>query len=141
MRVGSEQDFIELIELERVLGGLPCSGDVAIYVGFGARGFAGVVEETWLGYSDVEQFLDAIESLEKSGVGAAKISSLIPEEFSLEIRSIDKQGHILIQVELGSGRFIQSERQPLYFKGAFEIGLSTMVELKRCFTKFISYKI
>jgi len=138
VKVKSEQDFIELVEVEGIPEGLPCAGDVGISVSFRAQGFSGVLEETWLGRSEIEEFLSTIESLEETGLGAAEITSLSPEEFTLKVRAMDKPGHVLVKVSLQSGRYIQSERESLLVKGSFEIELSQVGGIRRCFSAFLS---
>lgn len=138
VKVESEQDFIELVELERISEGLPCAGDVGISVSFRAQCLSGVLEETWLGRTEIEEFTSAIGSLEETGLGDAELTSLSPDEFTFEVRAMDKPGRVLVKVSLQSGRYIQSERESLLIKGSFEIELSQVTGIRRCFSAFVS---
>jgi len=136
MKIGTEKEFIELTELDRNPSGTPCAGDIQIRVSVKLQEFGGRHSEVWLEFSVMECFLTQLEALEESRQGSVKISSMSPEEFSFEIRSSDKLGHMEIEVSLQRNQYSGPKYWPTKISGGFEIDPQAIEQLISCFRRF-----
>jgi hypothetical protein len=136
MRIGTEKEFIELTELDRNPSGTPCAGDIQINVSVKLQEFGGRYSEVWLEFSAMKCFLTQIEALEEFRQGSAKISSMSPEEFSFEIRSSDKLGHMEIEVSLQRYQHSGPKYWPTEISGGFQIDSQAIKQLILCFRRF-----
>ncbi|MEM9088721.1 MAG: hypothetical protein AAGC93_08270 [Cyanobacteria bacterium P01_F01_bin.53] len=127
MKLGSDSDYLEIIELERVPLHLPRAGDIRVSVEIRIQDFCGKYQDVWLGKEHIEKFVASLSSLESSRKGSACLSSLSLNEFKLEIRAMDALGHM--EVELSLQRFFYSSgsksfgsrSRPVKLSGGFSI--------------------
>lgn len=133
MKIGSHNEYIELIELERLPEGIQCSGDINLQVTVKIKEFQGSYSGVWLEVPEMKKFLEELKALDKSRKGSAKISSTSPEEFILEIRSSDNLGHIEIETQLHRLQWSGPTYWPILLKGGFEVEPEAISELILCF--------
>ncbi|WDE09371.1 hypothetical protein [Thalassomonas haliotis] len=132
MKIGSEKEYIEIEELKRSPKGTPCAGDVNIRVGLNLQAFCGSYDGIWLELPEMERFLSELKTLDEKRNGSAKISSMSPEEFTLEIRSSDSLGHMEIETQLHRYQYSGPKYWPIYLKGGFEVLPETIRQLISC---------
>lgn len=124
MKIGSDNEFIELVELERNPKRTLCAGDIKLQVNLKLQDFNGTYSGVWL------------EALEESRKGSARITSMSPEEFILEIRSSDNLGHLEIKTQLHRHQYSGPKYWPIYLRGGFEVQPDTIRQLMSCFKAF-----
>ena len=100
MKIGNNNEHIELTEQERVPESLPTSGDVRVKVVVQLQEFRGMYENVWLDKNELHIFIKELEKLNETRNGKIKLKSLSPDEFWVEIRSIDSVGHFEVQTQL-----------------------------------------
>ncbi|WP_018016484.1 hypothetical protein [Teredinibacter turnerae] len=135
MKIGSEEEYIEIEELERNPEGSPCAGDVNVRITLSLQAFAGVYDGVWIEQSVMKKFIVELEKLDEKRSGMARVSSMSPEEFVFEIRSSDSLGHMEIEVQLHRHQYSGPKYWPIYLKGGFEAQPETIVQLMSCFKK------
>ncbi|WYD81882.1 MAG: hypothetical protein V8K32_05740 [Candidatus Electrothrix gigas] len=133
MRIGSEKEYLEIEELERNSGGTSCSGDVNVRVALSLQDFSGSYDGVWLELPEMQSFLSELDALDAERKGSAKISSISPEEFTLEIRSSDALGHMEIEAQLHRYQYSGPKYWPIILKGGFEVEPETIGQLISCF--------
>ena len=133
MKIGSEDEFIEIEELERNPESTPCARDVNVKVSLSLQAFSGSYGGVWLGRPEMERFISELEILDERRNGCATISSMSPEEFTLEIRSSDSLGHMEIETKLHRHQYSGPKYWPIYLKGGFETQPETIRQLISCF--------
>ncbi|WP_339074620.1 WapI family immunity protein [Teredinibacter turnerae] len=138
MKIGSKEEYLELEELERNPVGTPCAGDVNIGVALTLQGFSGSYDGVWLEHDEIERFITELEILDNKGNGFAKISSMSPEEFTLEIRSSDSLGHMEIEVKLHRHQYSDPKYWPIYLSGGFEAHPEYIRQLILCFKELVN---
>ena len=136
MKIGTEEEFVELTELDRNPSGTPCAGDIKIDVSVKLQEFGGRYSEVWLEFSAMKCFLTQLEALKEYRQGSSKISSMSSEEFSFEIRSSDKLGHMEIEVSLQRYQYSGPKNWPTRIFGGFEIDPQAIEQLISCFRQF-----
>jgi len=133
MKIGTKEEFIEIEELEREPEGSPCAGDVNVSVALALQEFSGSYDGVWLALPEMERFVAELEILDEKRNGSAKISSMSPEEFVLEIRSSDTLGHMEIEAKLHRHQYSGPKYWPIHLKGGFETQPETIRLLISCF--------
>ena len=133
MKIGTKEEYVEIEELERNPEGTPCAGDVNVSVSLALQAFSGSYDGVWIGLTEMERFITELETLDEKRNGSAKISSMSPEEFSLEIRSSDSLGHIEIEAQLHRYQYSGPQHWPIFLKGGFETPPETIRQLISCF--------
>ncbi|EKE69439.1 hypothetical protein [Gallaecimonas xiamenensis] len=133
MKIGTREEYVEIEELERNPEGVPCTGDVNVSVALALQGFTGSYDGIWLELPEMERFIKELEILDEKRNGCAKISSMNPKEFTLEIRSSDSLGHMEIEVQLHRYQYSGPKYWPIYLKGGFETQPETIRQLISCF--------
>ena len=136
MKIGSNNEYIELIELERNPEGTPCAGDINLQVNLKLQEFQGSYSGVWVEATEMARFLVELKALEASRNGSAKICSMSPEEFILEIRSSDSLGHMEIETQLHRLQYSGPKYWPIFLKGGFEAQPKTISEIISCFRSF-----
>ncbi len=63
MRIGSENEYIEIIERERMADDTPTPGDVQIKVRVCLKEFSGSYEDVWLEKLELDNFLSVFTKL------------------------------------------------------------------------------
>jgi len=121
MKIGTDKEFVELIELERNPEGSPCAGDVKVDVSVKLKCFFGQYSEVWLEQPEIEIFLIKLQELNQSRSGNAIIASMSPDEFSLEIRVSDNLGHMEIETSLKRYQYSSEIQWPVNVSGGFQV--------------------
>jgi len=119
MKIGDNNLFIELIEVERVPEHLPTSGDVKVKVTVQIQEFRGTYENVWLGSIELRIFLKELIKLNEKRKGKVKLNALSPEDFWFEIYSIDNVGGFEVQVQLKRHFYSGSANCPTLLSGGF----------------------
>jgi len=135
MKIGSEEEYIDIEELERNPEGSPCAGDVNVGITLSLQAFTGVYDGVWLEWPEIKRFIVELEKLDEKRSGKARVSSMSPEEFVFEIRSSDSLGHMEVEVQLHRYQYSGSTHWPIYLKGGFEAQPETIRQLISCFKK------
>ncbi|MEO8612179.1 MAG: hypothetical protein ABI690_30065 [Chloroflexota bacterium] len=101
------------------------NGLVNISIGVSSRGFSGHNEQVGFWLNDLEDFLADLTTLERVRQGKAILESLnkLPEhrELRLECFSLDKLGHMGLDIELLRIRYVGNQYRPYKVSLAFEI--------------------
>ena len=126
MKIGNDNDHIELTEQKRVPKSLPTSGDVKVKVVVQLQEFRGMYENVWLDKNELHIFLKELEKLNETRNGKVKLKSLSPDEFWMEIRSIDKVGHFEVQTQLKRYQYSAPKNWPTMVAGGFELDPSQL---------------
>ena len=137
MRIGSDIEYLEIIEIERLPEGTPCAGDVKVSVLVQFKEFSGKYSEVWLELPVINYFLDELTRLEDSRRGSASIESMSPDEFYLEIRSSDSPGHMEVEVSLQRFQYSGPKYWPIKLSGGFQVEPETINQLIKGFGAFI----
>ena len=138
MRIGSHAEYVEIEELERIPEDMPCAGDVNVSVALSFREFSGSYDGVWLELTQMERFISDLKRLDDKRRGSATISSLSPDEFTLEIRSSDATGHMEIEAHLHRHQCSGPRYWPICLKGGFEVQPDNIVQLLSLFKTFIN---
>jgi hypothetical protein len=138
MKIGFEEEFIVIDELERNPDGTPCAGDVNVRISLSLQEFSGSYGGIWLELPEMERFISELEILDEKRTGSVGISSMSPEEFTLKIRSSDSLGHMEIEVQLHRYQYSGPKYWPIYLKGGFETQPETIRLLISCFKALTS---
>lgn len=133
MKIGTKEEYVEIVELERNPEGTPCAGDVNITVALSLQAFSGSYDGIWLELPEMERFIAELEILDEKRSGNANISSMSPNEFTLEIRSSDSLGHMEIETQLHRHQYSGPKYWPVYLRGGFETQPETIRQLISCF--------
>ena len=137
MKIGIDCEYIEIVELDRTPIDSPCgAGDVNVKVSVQLQDFRGMYGGIWFEVTAIKDFIGSLESLDISRKGSAKITSMSPEEFALEIRSSDNLGHMEIEVYLHRYQYSGSKNWPIYLRGGFEAQPENIKQLTSCFKAF-----
>lgn len=100
MKIGTEENFIELeIQLD-CRNGLPSDGDALIGIVVSSNDFCGK-NQVWVAESKLDVFGRAILELEKYRKGEAILTSISPGELYLRVYAYTGFGHIAIEGETG----------------------------------------
>ena len=138
MKIGNYQEFISIIEQERLPDNTPTPGDVRLKVSVCIKEFSGSYENVWIDKDELKKFLLDFIKLEERREGRARLESMSPDEFWMEFRSIDRAGHVGVEVQLKRLQYSESELWPRMIAGGFEFDVSTLPQLVREFKKLVS---
>ena len=94
MTIRNGANAIELIVLERIPDDLPTPGDVRLRVRVEVEGFAGFSDRAWIEKAVLHRFVEGVQELERTRKGEATLESMSPGEFALQLRSVDRAGHL-----------------------------------------------
>lgn len=137
MKIGNDNEYIKLEKLERIPAGIPCAGDINVSVSLNFQAFSGSYSGVWLEAPEVDEFLKQLEALYHGRKGSAKITSMSPEEFVLEIRSSDDLGFMKIEAQLHRYQYSNGPKYwPIYLRGGFEVQPETIKQVISCFKAF-----
>jgi len=129
MHIGSHNDFVEILELERAPQGLPNAGDVCVAVQVTLGEFNGRYESVWLEEPCLRDFVQQFATVEKTRTGVATLNSASPDEFVLTIRSRGSLGRFTGEVSLRRYRYVDSASWPLTVSGSFDIEPTSLPSL------------
>jgi hypothetical protein len=101
MLIGNESEHVELVELERLPAHLPTPGDVRVKATVTLQQFSGTYSEVWFEQPVLVAFMEQLKALVESRKGTAKLESMGPDEFALELRSMETPGDYEASVRLG----------------------------------------
>lgn len=121
MRIGSDNEFIEISELARAPESTPNAGDVRVSVQIKLGEFGGRYDAVWLEEPILKCFISELESLENNRQGSASLESMSPNEFRLTIRSRDSLGHFVVEVFLLRYQYSGPTYWPTSVSGGFEV--------------------
>lgn len=138
MKIGSEEEYLEIDELERIPEGIQCAGDVSVRIALKFQAFSGSYGGVWFELPEIERFISELKILNDKRNGSAKISSMSPEECTLEIRSSDSLGHMEIEAQLHRYQYSGPKYWPIYMKGGFEVQPETIGKLIEYFKELTS---
>jgi len=138
MEIGKNKEYISIIELERISDDLPTPGDVRLKVSVCIKEFAGSYEDVWIEKDELKRFLLDLIKLEETREGEARLESMSPDEFWMEFRTIDRAGHMGVEVQLKRFQYSESKLWPRMVVGGFEFDVSTLPQLVREFKKLLS---
>jgi hypothetical protein len=138
MKIGTDNEYIELKKLERIPEELPGAGDVNLSVSLNFQKFKGTYSGIWLEAPEIKKFIDQLEGFDHGKKNSAKITSMSPEELILEIRSSDKLEWIEIEAQLHRYQYSDKGYKywPVYLRGGFEVPQETIPLLISCFKAF-----
>ncbi len=120
MKLGDEIDYIEIDVLEE--SKMPQNfGDIRVSVKVCMSGFFGEYDQVWIEAHGKNRFISALVNLEKTRNGSANIESMSPNEFILNISSIDSLGHMQADILLSKySRTTNSGSNVISLTGDFE---------------------
>jgi hypothetical protein len=101
MLVGDNDEFLEVLMVERTLQGLPGAGDLRLHVRVAFSTFRGEYDEVWVDAPAFQAFLLELQALEERRQGSAILASMSPNELLLQIHSTDRAGHMGVSGQLG----------------------------------------
>ena len=133
MKIGQDNEFCELTETERVLEEQSSAGNVKVKVNISLQEFTGSYSEVWFNNEKILEFISQLEKLNLSRKGRAKIESISPEEFMLEIKSSDSLGHMEAEVFLQRYQYSGQKYRPVKISGYFEVD---SIEINKLLTYF-----
>jgi hypothetical protein len=138
MKIGNDNEYIELEKLERIPEKLPGAGDVNLSVSLNFQKFKGTYSGIWLEAPEIKAFIHQLEGFDHGKKSTARITSMSPEELILEIRSSDKLGLIEIEAQLHRYQYSDNGYKywPIYLRGGFEVPQETIPLLISCFKTF-----
>ncbi len=114
MKLSDNDCFLELVVTDRSASDAPDAGDTrfAIRARITAKDTVFTVETwCWVGLQNLVSFAGQLRVLEERREGSAVLESLSPFELSLEIRSIDRAGHVAAVGRVGHDCFSSSGGQ------------------------------
>jgi hypothetical protein len=95
MVLSEGENEIEIVAVDHVPRHLPMHGDVELSVAVSSNKFAGQ-GFAWVEGSSLARFLDELRLLENRRQGSATLEGMSPDEFRLQIWSVDRRGHVAI---------------------------------------------
>jgi hypothetical protein len=95
MELREGDSWLEVVRLETSSPGTPAAGDVRLRVRVCSGGFAGESDLVWADAPSVARFLAQLRALDARRQGMARLEAIgSPDEFWLELRSLDRAGHL-----------------------------------------------
>jgi hypothetical protein len=101
MFIGDDDNFVEVLLVERTPQGLPGAGDLRLHVRVAFSTYRGEYDGVWVEASDFRAFLSELQALEERRRGSATLVSMSPDELRLQVHSTDRAGHIGVTGQLG----------------------------------------
>ncbi len=139
MFIGTEEEHLELKEVERVTDDLPTRGDVRLEVSVRLRDFSGRTPSVWLDRAALERFVEELRELVETRKSAAKIEAMSPGEFSVELRPNGPVGHFEMAVVLGRGWYgAQQTHWITQVSGGLDVDPSELPVILRAFEAMIA---
>ncbi|WP_438362218.1 WapI family immunity protein [Methyloversatilis discipulorum] len=126
MRIGSDNNYIEVAELERAPEDAPNAGDVRVSVQVVLGEFRGQYDSVWLEEPVLRDFISALCRVETERSGSAVLESCSPDEFIFELRARDTLGHFVVEVSLCRYQYSGPTYWATKVSGGFEIEPSSL---------------
>lgn len=101
------------------------------------KGFSGQNPNVWIRVSCLQQFIEELNEIENKRKGAARITGLSPNEFSLSIESINSRGYFMAAYQLERTLYLENTYQKMYVGGRFDYNISDTNEVVKFFSKLI----
>ncbi len=122
IRLGSDLEFLELEGLEHTpCEGVATAGSVRARVTVQLLSFYGSHSGVWLLGHDLDDFVAQLRKLVDTRKETARLESMDPSEFQLELRPIDRVGHYEASVRLGTYQYSGPTYWQTTLSGGFEI--------------------
>lgn len=137
MFAGTEDEHLELTELERIPNDKPTPGDVRLQASVRLKEFSGRYSSVWLAKPDLEEFVADLQQLVESRRGKVRLQSLSPDEFWVEIRSVDSLGHFELEVQLKRYQYSGPTYWPTTVSGGFEVEPTQLPSILSGFRAFL----
>lgn len=137
MKIGDNNEYIELIVQERVPESLPTSGDIRVKVCVQLQEFRGIHENVWLDKIELNRLIKELITVNKTRQGKIYLKSMSPDEFWVEIRSIDSVGHFELQVQLKRYQYSRSTKWSTSIAGGFELDVSQLESIINGFSALV----
>ena len=137
--IGRDEEHIKLEELERVPKHLPTPGDVRINATVRLQQFSGSYSGVWLARPELEKFVEQLSSLVGTNQGVAKLESMGPGEFSLEIRYASSTFEVVVQ--LGRHQYSGPTYWPTKLSGGFGIEGSQLGSILASFQSLLEPEV
>ncbi|NMO21441.1 hypothetical protein HPC49_42935 [Pyxidicoccus fallax] len=83
----------------------------------------------WVEREAFTDFLQALEALERTRQGSARLESISPGELELVIRSVDSVGHLVLQLSLADHPYVGDDRMEHRLRGGFALDPSRLPEV------------
>ena len=97
LEIRKDESFLEILHSETAPAGMPSAGDLRFSIKVSSDGFSGSSPHVWTDAEAFSRFLDQLKTLEAQRKGMARLEALSsPDEFWLEIRVIDRAGHLAV---------------------------------------------
>lgn len=135
MRIGKEEEYIEIIGQERMPDTSPTPGDIRVKVKVRLREFLGSYENVWIGKLEFENFLSAFSKLVETRSGNARINSVSPDEFFVEFQFVDQTGRFEVEVLLKRFQYSGPTYWPTMVAGGFELDPTALLEIEKEFNQ------
>jgi hypothetical protein len=94
MEIREAESMLEVLHVGTEPREWPTAGDLMLSVRVSSAGFAGFSPNVWVDARSFKTFVEQLRELEARRQGTARLESMSPNEFWLEIRSIDRAGHM-----------------------------------------------
>ena len=118
--------------------GLPAAGDVHLDVEVSSQGFKGRAS-VWVEAAGLQSFLQQLRQLEERREGAAELLSMSPDELALQIRSVNRRGHMAVAGRLARIQYIGEKAGYLHaLEFGFEFDPTTLGEILRTFEGWVT---
>lgn len=121
MRIGSETEHVDFVVLESSPAGSPINGSIRVGVTVTLREFCGAYNSVWLERAALDEFMQSMDSLERTRSGKAVLRSMSPDELVLCLRSRDSFGHLVTEISLQRHQYSGPTYWPTRVSGGFEL--------------------
>jgi hypothetical protein len=92
-------------------------------------------KKAWYELTEIDNFIDALKAMDKSGVGRANLNGMSPGVFDMEIESIDSKGHFVLKYEFGFYEYLNDFRLDSTISSGFQIDIQTINKIAAGFVK------
>ena len=96
----NKDNVLEVTVLPKEVDDLSSNGDLYVGIQVTSNGFCGI-NDLWLFAPDIKEFCNSLKQLEKTRLGEASLSSVIPGEFEIVVKSVDSVGHMAVSGKTG----------------------------------------
>jgi hypothetical protein len=120
MEIREGENLLEVLHTETGPPGTPTAGDLRLSTRVVSAGFAGSSPHVWVDAAGFARFVEQLRMLEARRQGTARLEVMFPPvEFWLELRAIDRAGHMAVFGRLRRWQYLSTG--PGYYQ-AVEFG-------------------